>query len=273
MIDYYYQVNEAKEFIRSKTDFVPEIAFILGTGLDGLIDVISIDEEIAYDDIPNFPLSTVEFHTGKLIFGYLSGRRIVAMQGRFHYYEGYSMQEITLPVRVIRQLGAEILIISNACGSMNPKFLKSSIMLIDDHINLLGNNPLRGINHEKFGKRFADMSEPYSQRLIKLSQEIGDKENIVLHKGVYCAMPGPMLETRAEYRFLRTIGADVVGMSTVPETIAARQMEMEVLGLSIITDECDPDNLRPVEIDEIIENARKAESNLKILVAKLMERL
>lgn len=267
------KINEAVENIFIRTNVKSDIGIILGTGLGDLAKHIEPIEVIPYNNIPHFPLSTVESHSGHLIIGNLCGKTVVAMQGRFHYYEGYSLQEITFPVRVLGKMGVKTLIISNACGSMNPKIPKKSIMIIEDHINLLGTNPLIGISDESFGPRFLDMSEPYSNRLIGMVEDIAKSKNINISKGVYCVMSGPSLETRAEYRFMKVIGADVVGMSTVPENIVARQIGMEVLGLSIITDECDPDNLKPVNIDEIIANAESAEPDLTILVKSLIEKL
>lgn len=264
------RVNEAYDYLVKLCDIKPETGIILGTGLEDLVKHIDIKKSVEYSDIPHFPLSTVEFHSGRLLFGKLSGKEIIAMQGRFHFYEGYSMQEITFPVRVMKLIGVKNLIISNACGSMNPDMPKGSLMLIDDHINLLGANPLIGINHPMFGKRFPDMSEPYSKRLMLLIEQIAKKNDIKLHKGVYAAMSGPSLETRAEYRFLRLIGADVVGMSTVPEAIVAVQAGMQVLGISIITDNCDPDNLKPVTIDEILAAAAEAEPKLTLLISELL---
>ncbi len=271
--DQMIKINDAVEFIRQKTQNQPAAGIILGTGLGGLAKEIEKEVEISYQDIPNFPISTVESHSGKLLFGKLSGKDVVAMQGRFHFYEGYTMRQITFPVRVMRFLGVQSLFISNACGSLNPYIKKSEIMLIDDYINLLGDNPLIGINDEKLGPRFPDMSEPYSKRLMQMAEQICSESGIKLHKGVYAAMKGPMLETRAEYRFLRTIGADAIGMSTIPETIAARHMNMDVLGLSIITDECYPDNLKPVSIGEILSAAAKAEPNLTHIVKTIIGRL
>ncbi len=265
------KIDEAISFIREKTNTTPQIGIILGTGLGGLVNDIEIETIVNYDEIPNFPLSTVESHSGKLIFGTLSGKSVVAMQGRFHYYEGYSMQDITLPVRVMKYLGADTLIISNACGSLNPYIKISSLMVIDDHINLLGDNPLIGEHNPEFGPRFVDMSEPYSRDLIKIAEDIALKNNIKLYKGVYSAMSGPSLETRAEYRMLRLLGADVIGMSTIPECIVANQMGMKTLGFSIITDECYPDALKPVSLDEIIAAANKTEPQLTLLIKELLK--
>jgi len=273
MIDLYEKTIEASEYIKKKIDYVPEAAVILGTGLSKLSKDIELDIEIDYNDIPGFVQSTVESHDGKLVFGTLNGKKVVFMQGRFHLYEGYSMQEITLPIRVLSRLGVRTLIISNACGSMNPLINKKSIMLIDDHINLLPGNPLIGVNDSRLGNRFVDMSEPYSKELIAEAEHVAVKNHIKLHKGVYVAMPGPSLETRAEYRFLRAIGADVVGMSTVPETIVALQEGMKVLGLSVVTDECYPDSLAPVNIEEIIKNADSMEDDMSTIVKGVIERI
>jgi len=266
-------MRSAANFIRTKTDRVPATGIVLGTGLGGLVNDIDIETEIPYTDIPGFVASTVEFHEGKLIIGSLSGKDVVAMQGRFHYYEGYSMQEITFPVRVMRELGVSVLVISNAAGGMNPEFRKGDLVLIKDHINLLGDNPLRGVAEEELGPRFPDMSRAYSSRLMELTKETAREEGISLREGVYVAVAGPSLETPAEYRFLRMTGADMVGMSTVPENIVAVQMGMEVLGITIISDLCDPDNLEPVDIDEIIATCNEAEPDLTRLIKRVIERL
>lgn len=268
------KVNETVEFLQKIIkDFKPELGIILGTGLGHLVSCIEIEHEIEYENIPNFPLSTVESHKGKLIFGVFGKKKIVAMQGRFHYYEGYTLQEIVFPVRVMKFLGIDKLVISNACGSVNPYIKKSSLMLIDDHINLLGDNPLIGKHDNRFGERFTDMSRPYSPRFIELAETIALELGIKLYKGVYAVMSGPSLETRAEYRMLQIIGADTIGMSTVPETIAARQMGIEVLGVSVITDECYPDSLKKVDINEIIEAAAAAEPDLARLIFEFASRL
>ncbi len=267
------KIQETTDFLIEKGMDNPEIAIILGTGLGKLIDYIEIEKGIDYEDIPNFPVSTVEFHKGKLIYGKMSGKRILAMQGRFHYYEGYTMQEITFPVRVMKALGVKYLLISNACGAMNLEFKKGNLMLIDDHINLLGDGPLRGKNHNGLGPRFPDMSQPYSAFLNEKMEHIAAKNNITLYKGVYVAVAGPNLETRAEYRFLRGIGADVVGMSTVPEVIVANHAGLPCAAISVITDECDPDNLKPVDIDDIIETAGRAEEDLIKLFKLLIEEI
>jgi purine-nucleoside phosphorylase len=267
------QIQETLAFIRTKTNATPKVGIILGTGLGDLVKEIQQETVISYSEIPHFPVSTVETHAGKLIFGKIGGKDIVAMQGRFHYYEGYSMQQITYPVRVMKMLGVDTLLISNAAGGMNPMYRKGDLMIMIDHINLLGDNPLIGPNDDEFGPRFPDMSEPYSKRLIELAETIALAEKIRVQKGVYVAVAGPNLETRAEYRFLRAIGADVVGMSTVPENIVAKHMGMEVFGVSVITDECFPDALQPVDIADIIKTANEAQPKLTLLMKRLVEKL
>ncbi len=267
------QLDAACAAIRARSDFQPDVAIILGTGLGALAREISVHTEIPYGDIPHFPLSTVESHHGRLLLGTLGGQNVVAMQGRFHRYEGYPLPQVVLPVRVMYRLGARTLIVSNACGGMNPLWQAGDIMLIDDHINLLGENPLVGPNPDDLGVRFPDMSEAYDRELQALAQQVALDMKYPLRRGVYVAVTGPNLETRAEYRMLRTLGADVVGMSTVPEVIAARHMGMRVLGLSIITDECLPDALEVAEIDKIIAMAGKAEPYLTRLVVGVLERL
>ncbi|MCC5912792.1 MAG: purine-nucleoside phosphorylase [Balneolaceae bacterium] len=265
--------NEALELIQARTDMKPEYMLILGTGLGQLAEEMEIHTEIPYDEIPHFPVSTVESHAGKLLFGILGGKEIVAMQGRFHYYEGYTMQQIAFPVRVLRALGVATLFVSNACGGMNPNYSRGEVMLIRDHINLLGDNPLIGPNDEQLGPRFPDMSEPYTERLMDIAQTVALDEAIPMHQGVYAAVSGPMLETKAEYRYLRLIGADVVGMSTVPEVISAVHMGMEVLGISVITDECFPDALQPVKMEEILEAAGMAEPKMTRVIIRVLEKL
>jgi purine-nucleoside phosphorylase len=265
-------MDRAVEYIRTKTSIVPEAGIVLGTGLGGLAREIEADAVIPYVEIPGFVSSTVESHTGKLIFGYLDGRSVVAMQGRFHFYEGFTMQQITFPVRVMRALGAPVLVISNAAGGMNPEFEKGDLVLIRDHINLLGDNPLIGVNDPELGPRFPDMSRPYSPRLMTLARETAYHAELRLREGVYVAVSGPSLETAAEYRFLRMIGADMVGMSTVPESIVAVQMGMEVLGLTIVSDLCFPDALVPVGIEEIIAVCELAEPKLTLLVREVLKR-
>jgi purine-nucleoside phosphorylase len=265
--------DEAISFIRSKTDFTPEVLIILGTGLGKLAEQMETIHSISYQDIPHFPVSTVESHSGRLRFGTLGGKNIVAMQGRFHFYEDYSMQQIVFPVRVAHQLGARTMMVSNAAGGMNPLYRRGDIMCITDHINMLGDNPLVGPNDDELGVRFPDMSEPYSSRLIGLAEQAALDQNIRMQQGVYLAVKGPNLETRAEYRFLRTIGADVVGMSTIPEAIAAVHMGMEVLGISAVTDECFPDALKPVKMVEILEAASIAEPKLTKVITRVLEQL
>ncbi|HVZ39848.1 MAG TPA: purine-nucleoside phosphorylase [Candidatus Kapabacteria bacterium] len=269
------QMAAAADVIRAHagSDFIPEAGIILGTGLGHLADEIEKIAVVEYADIPGFPLATVESHSGRLIAGHLGGKVVVAMQGRFHYYEGYSMGLITFPVRVMHELGAGTLLVSNACGGMNPLFRRGDLMVIEDHINLLGDNPLIGPNDETLGPRFPDMSEPYSHRLIALAEEVAMANAIRLLKGTYVAVAGPSLETRAEYRFLRAVGADAVGMSTVPEVIVARHMNMNVLGISIITDECFPDSLAPVNVADIIAAANRAEPSLARIMAGVIERM
>lgn len=271
--EYRRQLSEAVDLIQQKTGHKPEVGIILGTGLGGLVSEIDISGEIAYTEIPHFPVSTVESHAGKLIFGTLAGKKVMVMQGRFHYYEGYTMQQITFPVRVMGILGIKKLLISNAGGGMNPQFRKGDLVLIDDHINLLGTNPLIGQNLDELGPRFPDMSEPYSRRLIELAEGVALENQLKVQKGVFVAVPGPNLETRAEYRFLRQAGADVVGMSTVPEVIVAVHMGLEVLGVSVVTDECFPDALEPVDVAEIIKTANGAQPRLTLLMREVVAAL
>ncbi len=265
------KINETVSYLKSKGMETPEVGIILGTGLGKMVDEINLEVDLHYEDIPHFPVSTVEFHKGRLLYGEMAGKKIMAMQGRFHFYEGYTTQEITFPVRVMKQIGIKYLIISNAGGSMNPAFKKGSLMLLDDHINLLGTGPLIGPNHEMLGPRFPDMSQPYDMKLNNLFEKFSQEESILLHKGVYVAVPGPNLETRAEYRFLRGIGADVVGMSTVPEVIVANHAALPCAAISVITDECDPDNLQPVDINDILQIAADAETGLITLVKKVIQ--
>lgn len=267
------KISQTLQCLQEQTTINPTTGIILGTGLGGLVRDIHISTTIDYSDIPHFPVSTVESHKGKLIFGHLEQQPVVVMQGRFHYYEGYSMQEITYPVRVMKFLGVQTLLISNACGALNPMFRKGDVMIMDDHINLLGDNPLIGPNDAELGPRFPDMSEPYSHRLISLAEQSALEQKIPVKKGVYVAVAGPNLETRAEYRFLRAAGADVVGMSTVPENIVARHQNMEVFGISIITDECFPDALHPVSVEEIISVANGAEPKMTGILKGLLQKL
>lgn len=266
------KIQDAVQYIRRFSKQETAIGIVLGTGLGGLADEIQAEVVLSYGDIPHFPISTVETHAGKLIIGKLAGKPVVAMQGRFHFYEGYNMKEITFPIRVMKYLGVKTLLISNAAGGMNPLFSKGDIMLMEDHINLLGDNPLIGKNYDELGPRFPDMSEPYSKRLLSLAEQIGLEEKIKLERGVYVAVSGPNLETRAEYRFLRGIGADVVGMSTVPEVIVARHMDFEVFGASVITDECFPDALQPANVPDIIRTANGAQPRLTRLMQKVVEK-
>lgn len=267
------KINETLKVIRNYTKDEFPVGIILGTGLGALVKEIKIEHQIDYADLPHFPLSTVESHHGKLIFGTVNGQKVVAMQGRFHYYEGYTMKQITYPVRVMNFLGVKTLLVSNACGGMNPAYRKGDLMLMVDHINLLGDNPLIGKNEDDLGPRFPDMSEPYSLDLIRIVEEFAAENNISIHKGVYVAVSGPNLETRAEYKFLRAIGADVVGMSTIPENIVANHMGIKVLGISIITDECFPETLQPVNVEEIIAAAMKAEPKMTIIMKEVIKRI
>lgn len=271
MNDLITKVKETVDAIRKVTDENYEIGIVLGTGLGGLVKEIEIEHEIEYKDLPHFPLSTVESHHGKLIFGKINEKNVVAMQGRFHYYEGYSMQQITFPVRVMKFIGVKTLLVSNACGGMNPIYQRGDVMLMLDHINLLGDNPLIGKNYDELGPRFPDMSEPYDLELIKLAERAALENKIKVQKGVYAAVPGPNLETKAEYRFLRNIGADVVGMSTIPENIVANHMGIKVLGISIITDECFPDSLKPVNVEEIISAAMQAEPKMTLIMKEVIK--
>lgn len=267
------QIAEAVQTIRTRSRVKPEIGIILGTGLGALAEEIEVDQVIPYEEIPHFPLSTVEFHAGRLILGTLNGKSVVAMQGRFHRYEGYTLQQITLPVRVMRALGARILVLSTACGAMNPQYANGDIMLITDHINLLGDNPLIGLNDDDLGPRYPDMSEPYDRELLALAEEVAREARIGVQKGVYAAMTGPNLETAAEYRFLRIIGADVVGMSTVPEDIVAVHAGLRVLGLAVVTDVCHPDTLQKADIEGIIRIAEEAEPKLTTIIGTVVQRI
>jgi purine-nucleoside phosphorylase len=266
-------INETINVIRKFASEEYPVGIILGTGLGGLAKEIQTQHIIDYENLPHFPLSTVDSHSGKLIFGKINGKNVVAMQGRFHYYEGYTMQQITFPVRVMKFLGVKYLLVSNACGGMNPVYRRGDIMIMVDHINMLGDNPLIGKNEDELGPRFPDMSEPYNLELISMAEEIALENKIKIQKGVYVAVPGPNLETRAEYRFLRATGADVVGMSTIPENIVANHMGIKVLGISIITDECFPDSLQPVEVKEIIATAVEAEPKMTLIMKEIIKRI
>ncbi len=272
MMELASRIGQAAEAIRKRWPGTPHAGIILGTGLGTLAGQIEQEAVLEYGEIPHFPRSTSISHTGQLVCGRLQGLGVVAMEGRFHAYEGYTHQQITFPVRVMKALGAELLVVSNACGGMNPQHDQGDILVIEDHINLMLGNPLIGVNDETLGPRFPDMVAPYDPDLIAAALEIARKENFVAHKGVYVAVTGPNLETRAEYRFLRAIGADVVGMSTVPEVIVAVHAGMRVLGLSIITDRCLPDALQPVNIEEILATAAKAEPNLRKIVLGVLAR-
>lgn len=259
-------LEEALSAIRQKVSWKPDVAVILGTGLGNLAKRVKVETVFPYSKIPHFPVSTVESHKGELVFGTLSAKKVVVMEGRFHGYEGYSMQEVTFPLRVIRQLGTQILVVTNAAGGLNLELKKGDLVLIEDHINLMGVNPLVGPNEDRLGPRFPDMSQPYSRRLLRLAEETAREEKLEVHRGVYVAVLGPNLETRAEYRFLRRIGADLVGMSTVPEVLVGVHMGMEILGVAVVTDVCDPDHLEPVDIKEIIRVANEAGPRLDQLL-------
>jgi purine-nucleoside phosphorylase len=267
------EVRGAAEVVARRVPVRPDVAIILGTGLGGLADEIDLDASIPYEEIPGFPLSTVESHAGRLLVGRLGGKPVVAMQGRFHRYEGYDLRQVTFPVRVLHALGAGTLVVSNACGGMHPLWAPGDLMLMADHINLLGDNPLVGPNDDRLGPRFPDLSAAYDPGLRAIAREAALALGITLREGVYVAVAGPNLETRAEYRMLRALGADVVGMSTVPEVIVANHEGMRVLGISIITDQCLPDALEPADLGRIIETARRAEPALTRLVTRVVERL
>jgi purine-nucleoside phosphorylase len=270
--DLVQRIRAASQTIRARSKLKPRVAVILGTGLGALAEEIDVEASMSYEEIPGFPISTVESHSGRLLLGQLSGQPVVAMQGRFHRYEGYTLPQVAFPVRVMRDLGAEILMVSNACGGMNPMWDVGDLMLIADHINLLGESPLIGPNSDELGPRFPDMSEPYDEGLQRLALDVARDEKITLRRGVYVAVSGPNLETRAEYRFLRMIGADVVGMSTVPEVIVALHGGMKVLGISIVTDSCLPDALKPASVEEIIKVAGAAEPKLTLLFKNVVAR-
>ncbi|MBU2906988.1 MULTISPECIES: purine-nucleoside phosphorylase [Arenibacter] len=264
-------LKESTDYLIGKGFEAPEIGIVLGTGLGKLADEIENPIEAHYNHIPYFPLATVEFHSGKLIYGVLEGKKVVVMQGRFHFYEGYDLLDVTYPIRVMQMLGIKKLFISNAAGAINPDFKKGDLMLIEDHINLQGGSPLAFKNVSEFGDRFTDMSEPYDIPMRKSLEKIAKKENITLQKGVYASVVGPQLETKAEYRMLKIIGADAVGMSTVPEVIVANHLKLPVVAVSVLTDECDPDNLKPVNISEIIAIAGKTEPKMIKLFRELIK--
>jgi purine-nucleoside phosphorylase len=264
------QLNETTVFLKNQGINNPQIGIVLGTGLGELINHIQIKKTIDYADIPHFPVSTVESHKGKLIYGEINGITVIAMQGRFHYYEGYTMQEITFPIRIMKMLGVNYLLLSNASGGINSNFKKGDLVLIDDHINLQTGNPLIGKNVDELGPRFPDMSAPYSPLINRAFEDAASSLKLKIKKGVYVSVPGPNLETRAEYRFLKTIGADLVGMSTVPEVIVANHMNLPCAAVSVITDECDPDNLKPVALSEIIAVAQKSDKILSQLFSQVI---
>ena len=273
MPELYDQIQEARRAVAAKWPGLPQVGIILGTGLGGLAEEIQAEAVLPYADVPHFPVPTVESHAGRLVCGRLGGKSVVAMEGRFHFYEGHSLRQITFPVRVMKALGCEVLVVSNACGGLNPQYAKGDLMLIEDHINLMGDNPLIGKNDERLGPRFPDMCRPYDPDLLALAQKVALEEKIVCHKGVFVAVPGPNLETRAEYRFLRGGGADVVGMSTVPEVIVAVHAGLRTLGVSVITDMCLPDALEPVRLADILATANAAEKKLRVLVRRVIEQL
>jgi len=264
-------IQHTTEYIKNRIgDFVPEVGIILGTGLGGLVAEMEVEKQLMYANIPDFPISTLEFHSGKLIFGRLNGVKVVAMQGRLHYYEGYTMQQITFPVRVMKMLGIKAIFVSNASGSLNPAYKKGSLMVIEDHINLQPQNPLVGRNEQELGPRFPDMSQPYKRDLIDKALDIAAANNITCHKGVYVAVTGPNLETKAEYKYLRIIGGDAVGMSTVPEVIVANHMGLPVFAISVLTDEGFPETLLPVSVEEILAVAYEAEPKMTLILKELI---
>ncbi len=267
------KIRETSAFLQLKKMEGPSTGIVLGTGLSKLISYIANPVSIPYADIPYFPAATVEFHKGQLIFGNIGEKKVIAMQGRYHYYEGYSMQDITFPVRVMKSLGIENLILSNAAGGINNSFKRGDLVMIDDHINLLPENPLRGLNDPAFGNRFVDMCCPYDKKLAKGFEDAASSKSISLKKGIYAAVAGPNLETRAEYRYIRSIGADMVGMSTVPEVIVANHIGLKCAAISVITDECDPDHLQPVNIEEIIKVAGEADEALSSLMSAVIEKI
>jgi purine-nucleoside phosphorylase len=269
----YEQLQDTVQWLKDHHIGSPEIGIVLGTGLGDLVQHIEIEKEFSYNVIPNFPIATVEFHFGKLIYGNLAGKKVLACQGRFHYYEGHGIDEVVMPVRVMKMLGVRAVLLSNAAGAVNLNFKKGELMLVDDHINLQPENPLRGMNLDELGDRFPDMSQPYDAKLNTKLKEIAQRKGIRLHEGVYVSVQGPNLETRAEYRMLRLMGADAVGMSTVPEVIACNHMKLPCCCISVLTDECDPDNLKPVSIEDIISTAKRAEVDLSALYIDLIQEL
>ena len=266
------QVQETVNYIKDKTGFKPEYGVILGSGLGSFTDDIHIEFTMPYSEIPNFPVSTVEGHKGALVFGTIGDKKVIAMQGRFHFYEGYDMKQVTFPVRVMRYLGITKLIVSNASGGVNPNYEIGSIVLIKDHINMMPEHPLRGKNDERFGPRFVNMSEPYSLKMIAMAKKIAKESNIEVHDGIYMGLQGPTFETLAEYKMVKNIGADCVGMSTVPEVIVARHMDLETFGLSVITDMGDEENIDEVNHEEVLKAAQKAEPSVRLLIRELIKR-
>ncbi len=266
----WYQVQKTVSFIKEKTNFTPEYGVILGSGLGSFTDDIQIEFTLAYGEIPNFPISTVQGHKGALVFGTIGNKKVVAMQGRFHYYEGYSMQEVTFPVRVMKFLGVEKLIVSNASGGVNPNYEVGSVVILKDHINMMPEHPLRGKNDERFGPRFLNMSEPYSTNMIAKAKVLAKNMNIKVEEGIYLGLQGPTFETLAEYKMVKILGADCVGMSTVPEVIVARHMNMECFGLSVITDMGNEENIETVSHDEVLQAAKKAEPHVRSLIKELI---
>jgi purine-nucleoside phosphorylase len=267
------QFNETFNYIRKYYTEEPTIGIVLGTGMGKLVEYIDIHKQIAYNFIPHFPISTVESHFGKLIFGSIGDKKVVAMQGRLHYYEGYNMFQVTYPIRIMQLLGVKNLFLSNAAGALNLSYKKGDLMIIKDHINLLPENPLRGHNLDAFGPRFPDMSQPYDLELIQKAQAVAAEQNIPIKQGVYVAVQGPNLETPAEYRFLRLIGADVVGMSTIPEVIVANHMGLKTFAISVVTDECDPDNLKPLKIEDVLATATATEPKLTHILLEVIKSL
>jgi purine-nucleoside phosphorylase len=267
------QFKESVDYILSKTNVKPTVGIVLGTGLGGLVNEIEVENEISYADIPNFPVSTVESHSGKLIFGKLGGKSVIAMQGRFHYYEGYDFKQVTYPIRVMKLLGVEKLFVSNASGGVNPDFIVGEIMILNDHINFFPGNPLIGKNFDELGPRFPDMSEPYCPEMIRIAKDIAKENEIRIAEGTYLGLTGPTLETPAEYKFVRTIGADAVGMSTVPEVIVARHMEIPVFAISIITDLGVPGKIKKVSLEEVIEVASRQEPKMTLILKELISRV
>ncbi|MET0760412.1 MAG: purine-nucleoside phosphorylase [Flavobacterium sp.] len=264
------QVQETVNYIKEKTNFTPEYGVILGSGLGSFTDDIKIEFSLPYNEIPNFPVSTVEGHKGALVFGTIGDKKVVAMQGRFHFYEGYNMKEVTFPVRVMKYIGVKKVIVSNASGGVNPNYKVGDIVIIKDHINMMPEHPLRGKNDERFGPRFVNMSEPYSKNMIAKAKELAQNLNIEVKDGVYLGLQGPTFETLAEYRMVKNVGGDCVGMSTVPEVIVARHMEMECFGLSVITDMGDEENIEEVSHAEVLKAAEKAEPQVRNLIKELI---